>query len=102
MKRRNQPLDVNIEQQQLVIRIGIDTLAFAFEESNENHKYDEKKHDWNKLVKVLDSEQFAKDVMYELTREEEDGSSNLTNLLDIACVEALNQGSIAVEYKEEK
>ena len=40
--------------------------------------------------------------MYELTREEEDGSSNLTNLLDIACGEALNQGSIAVEYKEEK
>lgn len=100
MKKSDQPLDVNIEDDQLVIRIGIDTLAFAFEESSSNNPYSDHLNDFIRMCTVTDARQFAKDVQYELTREEEDGSSILTNLLDKACDEAANQGSIALDYED--
>ncbi len=46
--------------------------------------------------KIINNLEWAKDVVREINREEEDGSSPLTNLLDKASENALDQGSLAV------
>jgi hypothetical protein len=96
-KSEDTPLSCSIEDNQLVIRIGIDVLAMATEDREPFTIYDEKLGDHRKAWIVTDALEFAKDVRNEIQREEEDGSSPLTNLLDLACSNALDQGSIAVE-----
>lgn len=76
-------LKVRIEKGQLIISIGIDTLAFAFD--NGEYAYE--------LFKVSNIKGFAKDVLYELLREEEDGTTPVHRLLDEVCNEAAEQGS---------
>ena len=50
-----------------------------------------------RVYKITDSKQFAHDVIQELTRQEEDGSTSLTMLFDKACIDAVGNGSTAVE-----
>jgi hypothetical protein len=96
---KDAPLTVKIEDDQLVIRIGIDTLAFCFENSNINMPYDEKVMDFPKVETICHPLEFAKDVRLMLLDEREDGSSVLTDLLDKACVAAVNDGSLGVTDK---
>ena len=81
----------------LVIRIGLASLAFAADHSDLFNPYDPEKNDFVRQFQVTDEEEWAEDVRRELTREEEDGSSMLTNLFDKAFEKALDQGSIGVE-----
>ena len=83
------PLTVGVEGDQLVIRIGVDTLAWYFEIYEDNQLYDEKARDFRREWKVVDPHKFAKGVAYGLCIEEEDGSTPLTGILDAACVTAV-------------
>lgn len=94
---KNQPLVCVIEDEQLVIRIGVSVLAFACQQREPFHAYDEKIGDWRNFWDITNPNEFAKEIKAELLREEEDGSSPLTNLLDKAAEEALDQGSLAVK-----
>jgi hypothetical protein len=83
------PLTVGVEGDQLVIRIGVDTLAWCFEISEDNQPFDEKAKDFRREWKVVDPHKFAKGVGSGLCIEEEDGSTPLTCILDAACVTAV-------------
>ncbi len=83
----------------MVIRIGIDTLAWAAQAERRDTPfwtYEWEKAEYVPRWKIIDNLEWARDVVCEITREEEDGSSLLTNLLDEASENALNQGSLAV------
>jgi hypothetical protein len=94
---RNQHLVVEIVDDELRIRIGIDTLKFAFEHGQDNNPWDDKSGDYVQGFVVSDAMEFAKDVRRELTREREDGSMKLTDLIDEMCMDAVEDGSIGVE-----
>jgi hypothetical protein len=87
------PLVCRIEGEQLVIRIGIDTLAFATEHCEKFYDYD--KHDGPPYVKVVDKNALAHDTVHELLREREDGATPLCFLFDDAAEAALEDGSLA-------
>ncbi len=52
----------------------------------------------NPTVVVTDAKKFAKDFIYELEREEEDGSTPVHRLLDTAFVAAIGNGAEGVDY----
>jgi hypothetical protein len=90
-------LTVDIIEDEIVIRIGIGTLAWAFEHMHENNPYNEAAHDFVQTWKVTDLTEFAEDVVGELTNEEEDGSHPLNLLLDQVCSAAVEQGSVGID-----
>jgi hypothetical protein len=83
------PLTIGLEKDELVIRIGVDTLAFCFEISEENQPFDEQANDFRRAWRVVDKHKFAKGVGIALTDEEEDGSTPLTKILDDAFTHAI-------------
>jgi hypothetical protein len=91
---RDQPLSVAVEGEQLVVRIGIDTLAHSAGHCPQFYDYRTSRPD-GPYKTIIDPEQLAKDVHRELLREEEDGSSPLSDLLDQAIVAAFYDGSAA-------
>lgn len=97
---KDQRLVCEILEDQLVIRIGIDTLAFCadflFKEDVFSHN--ESTGQNCQPSKVCDAMQFAKDVALALLSEEEDGSSPLSNLFDSASRIANDDGSEGIEY----
>lgn len=95
-KQLETPLSCTIEGGQLVIRIGINVLAMATEGREPFTVWDDETRAYRKQWVVTDPIEFVKDVKCELTREEEDGSSPLTNLLDLGCTNALEQGCLGV------
>lgn len=96
MKSPNLPLRAKLEGRQLVIRVGVETLAWAFEHAPENNPWDEATDRYVQSLRVIDPVIFAKDVCFSINREEEDGSSPLTEFLDKSCREAVDNGSIGV------
>jgi hypothetical protein len=93
-KPKDTPLQVVIEDGQIVLRIGIDTLAFCALAKNGGTLAEN--------LRIDDAERFAKDVIREWTRENEIGASPLTDSLDAAMKEATDQGSTAVRELKRK
>lgn len=87
MKNSDTPLSVRIEDDQLVIRIGIDRL-----DGHDCHP------DFPELP-ITDRQQWARDVAYELERDRGDGATPVALLLDAAMKEAMEMGSTAIDYK---
>lgn len=83
------PLKAGVEGQELVIRIGLDTLVFSFEVGDENNPFDHESNDFRRAFKVVDKRQFAKGVASALCDEQEDGSTPLTEILDAAFIKAV-------------
>ena len=83
------PLTIGVEGDQLVIRIGVDTLAFCFEIGEDNQPFDEKANDYRREWKVIDKHKFAQGVADGLRDEEEDGSTPVTRILDAAFIKAV-------------
>lgn len=96
-KHRDVPLKVTIERGALVVRIGIGTLAYAVTYSDWANPYDEATGDYVRTFAITDAPQFASDVLYEMLREREDGSTPLTDFLDKMSEEAINQGSLGLD-----
>lgn len=99
-KSADRPLRVSIERDQLVIRLGVNTLAHAAEYCPVF--YDDEHNADPPFIKVTDRAAFAVDVLRALQHEEEDGSGPLSKLLDDAIELAYDDGSEAVEYEEVK
>lgn len=97
---KDQPLKVSIEDEELVIRVGIGTTAFAANESDVFKPYDLEKGDWVQKFKVTNPLEFAKDVKRAMLAEAEDGSSPLSRFLDKMNEAALDDGSTGVEFPE--
>lgn len=93
------PLQVAIEDEQLVIRIGIGTLAFAAEYCAEFYSEDIHQGSIGPYVRVTNREALARDVVRALTSEEEDGTTPLHLLFDQAFVDARDDGSEGFEYE---
>jgi hypothetical protein len=91
------PLLVALEDGQLIVRIGTNTLAWAFEHGNDNNPFDDAKNDFVQKYRIADPVEFAQDVASAMTAEAEDGSSPLSTFLDRMCDSAVDDGSIAVE-----
>jgi hypothetical protein len=90
-KPADAPLSARIENDQLVISIGVSTLAFAAHSSPEGYMAG------SKIVNPLG---FAKDVLAELTDESETGMTTITQMLDQGCEAAADQGSEHVAETE--
>ncbi len=94
-------LSCKVEEKELVIRIPLSLLAFAFEESQYNNPFieDEERSCFNTFVrkyKVTDQKEFAKDVIAEMLREEEDGATPLFEFLDKMLQNAVGNGTIGI------
>ena len=89
-------MQIKVEGSELVIRLPIDDLVFAFEAGDENQPFDEKVNDFRRSFKVSDKSQFAKGVALGLRDEEEDGSTPLTRILDQAFIYAV-EGAYGVD-----
>ena len=98
----SEPLKVTIEDSALVIRIGIQTLAHAVTYSDWANRWSDEANDYIREFAIEDAHQFAKDVANMMQREEEDGSSLLTNFIDKASEEAVNDGSLGLHEDEQK
>ena len=98
----DKPLEVAIEADALVIRIGIGTLAHAVTYADWANPYDEATGDYIRAFAIEDAKEFARDVKAAMGYEEEDGSSLLTNFLDKASEEAVNDGALGVHPDEQK
>lgn len=85
---------------QLVIRVGSQILAESFERSEFNNPYDCDRSDFVQRYKVIDRDEFAKNVLAALCIEGEDGSTPITRMLDEACEEATEDGSLGLAESE--
>jgi hypothetical protein len=83
---KDQPLHCAVEENRLVISIGVDTLAFA-----------DKQRIGHKINNPLG---FAEDVARMLQDEDEVGATLLTELLDSGMQAAVDDGTEFVDYEE--
>lgn len=97
---KEQPLTCKIEGQQLVIRIGIDTLAFVAEHCPKFFDYEKHVKTGPPYASVLNPEELASDVCSMLQKEEEDGTTPLHILIDDAIEAARDDGSLAFAEDE--
>jgi hypothetical protein len=95
------PLNIKIENGELVIRIGVPTLAWAADHMDEATVYDQDLRDFKQAWTVTDPAKFAKGVLNELIREEEDGSNPVTRMFDAAFLAAVDNGAEGVELADE-
>lgn len=92
----NRPLTIQIEEDELVIRVGVDTLALAASHSpyffNPDEPYLEE------YMGIDNPYILMEDVIRELNKEKEDGTTPVHLLLDDAIYSAYEDGSLA--FKE--
>lgn len=93
MKSKDQPLVCRVEGKQLVIRIGVDVLAFASRPEN-GGKLEDCEVEAGKEV------EFAKDVAGEMMRDAGDGPFPFPDFLDEMIIAAADAGSGALKYNE--
>ena len=82
MKKRDQPLRVELKQGLLSISVGIGTLAYC---NNHDERLDG--------INIVDADAFGKDLVFELNREEEDGTTPVYLLFDKAIQDAADNGA---------
>ncbi len=87
--KRDTPLTIGVEDEQLFIRIGIRTLAYAFQDGEANAAFDDSANDFIREWKVINQERFAAGVADGLQEEGEDGSTPVTRILDEACTKSV-------------
>lgn len=93
------PLQVKVEADNLVIRIGIDRLAFSFETGEGNQIYNETLGTYRTAWKVINGQQFAEGIAIALQTQEEDGSTPITKILDEAFIKAIEDDMGVEEVK---
>jgi hypothetical protein len=84
----------------VVIELGINTLADAAANMPDNN-YGDDCNDWFLQFKIIDAAEFAKDVVIEMMREEEDGSTPLIYFIDKVCRLAIDNGSCGCQENTE-
>jgi hypothetical protein len=94
--KKDSPLDCHIESNQLIITIGISTLAYAYEHSE---LADSLKEQFC-AYRVTNERVFAREVMRAMKAEDEVGNSILNKMFDKAIEDAIGDGCEGVEYNE--
>lgn len=95
-------LSVKIENEELVIRVGISTLCTAVRQCQAiDYAVMEADGD-ESAVEITDEAVFAQAILDALNDEEEDGSTPVHRLLDAAANEAIEQGCEGIEFHETK
>ena len=87
-------LTYEVVDDELVVRIGIDTLAFAADHNDLFNPFDEDSNKWFQRWKVIDNKGWAEDVAHELNREDEVGGSPLIYLIEKMFEKAMEDGSL--------
>lgn len=80
------PLVIEIRDSKLVIEIGITTLAFA---QHARESFEER---------VIDEEEFAKEVILRMEYEHHESGSNICKFIDRMCDEVVENGSLATAH----
>lgn len=94
LSMKDRPLKAFVSRGVLTIEIGVDTLAFAALRSDYAYSLMGPKQERpDTRFGIRDKRAFAREVVCELHREAEDGSSLLTKLFDDACQGAIEDGS---------
>jgi len=91
---------IAIEGGDLVLRIGVENLAFAAEYLDRLAESDEQRMSGGPYCKVFHPVELARDVCQQLDKGDEDGSTTFTRLLDQAIQDAFDDGSLAFEEEE--
>lgn len=91
---KNQQLKAEIKNEKLEISIGTHVLCFAVEHGDTVHQ--------EAHFKITNGEVFAKEILTELMREEEDGTTLLHLAFDKAASNAFDQGAEGVEFNKER
>lgn len=94
------PLAVAVEGGRLVVSIGVETLAAAFQETDFAKPYSAQAGDWVPRFVVTDPATFAVEVARALRSEREDGAALTHLLLDKACAAAVEGGAEGVDFRE--
>jgi hypothetical protein len=97
------PLTVEVIGGRLLISIGVRTLAFAIAQ-----RPGEEDEDWcdlcdcgeMPLIRITDPLKAAKEIVHELSREEEDGTTEVHKLLDKAAFDAWENGGEGFAYDD--
>lgn len=92
---KDQELTIEIIDDKLVISIGISTLLHAITFREDLFPDEE-----TPKIKIVDENIFAKDVLFELQNEEEDGTTLVHKMFDEAGTNAMEQGSEGIEIHE--
>ena len=102
--RPNQPLRCEVRGELLVISIGVKTLTWSAHHENGGPEELETTDRGGQKCRVNDkkSKEWAEDVAFEMTREDETGASMLTDFIDKAMVEAADNGSQALIFNKTK
>jgi hypothetical protein len=101
---REAPLTVTLQDERVVIAVGIDTLAHCWMTGPERDRlrWDDLTNDYDpNIARIVEPQTFAEDVVRELKREQEDGTTPVHLLFDKAMLEAVEQGSLGVDDVEE-
>lgn len=92
MTGRQQPLTVEVEDDRLVISIGIDALATAVTGAD---FWDED------TMRIRDRDELARDIVRELEDEQDDGTTPVHLMIDAAAEAAVDNGSTAISVAGE-
>lgn len=97
MSHYDRPLSVTVKNGELRIGIGVHVLAHAASYADWANPFDEERDDYIRTFAITDAVEFAKDVRHAMLAQAEDGSSPLSNFLDKAMSDAVDDGSMACE-----
>jgi len=95
-------LEVKIENEELVIRLGISALCTAVRQCSIIDSAVMDADGDEGAVEITDEMVFAQAILEALEREEEDGSTPVHQMLDSAAEYAIEQGCEGIEFHETK
>lgn len=84
-----------IEDGYLVIRVSLEALPMVLEGAWAMGKFDMR-------YKITDANEFAKELMYALNREDEQGTTPVHELFDGAILHVIEQGGFGIDEHEKQ
>lgn len=102
MTAEDTPLKAAIEDNQLVIRIGLRTLKHSAEHCPAFYDYETHKGGMGPYETIVDAQELACDVINAMLREDEDGSTPLSDLFDESIEFARHDGSLAFKGDDDE
>lgn len=99
MNTANQSLQIDLSKGLLTISIGVNTLATAIENSPSNYEWLNEEGEVVRSFTINNPKAFAKEIVWALQSEEEDGTTLVNLMFDRAGDLAIEQGSDAVDLR---
>ena len=99
---KDSELKVEIENEELVLRVGISALCMAVRQCQIIYNAVMDANGDEAAVEITDEAVFAKEILSALMVEEEDGSTLVHQMLDSAAECAIEQGCEGIEFHKTK